>query len=226
MDATFFMSNMVPQAPDLNRGTWEKLEEYCRSQAHDGDETLYVVAGPAGKGGVGSEGPRDELRRRVVVPSHCWKVVLVVPSGVTDPAKVTSAEARVFSVIMPNQQGLEKDWRKLAVPVSEVEKLTGYTFFDRLPRDVAEDLRARKPETRAKAERAPPKVAKVAKGKEAATDLELREFVKGCVVGNRQTKKYHVPGGRYYESGIKSKHAVFFRTAADAEKAGYTAAKR
>jgi endonuclease G len=26
MDATFLMSNMVPQSPNLNRGPWEKLE--------------------------------------------------------------------------------------------------------------------------------------------------------------------------------------------------------
>ena len=62
MDATFLMSNMVPQAPDLNRITWEKLESYCRDQVRDGDQVLYITAGPAGRGGVGSDGPRDTLR--------------------------------------------------------------------------------------------------------------------------------------------------------------------
>jgi micrococcal nuclease len=63
---------------------------------------------------------------------------------------------------------------------------------------------------------------KLTKGK----GLELAGFEKGCVVANRATKKYHLPGGRYYESGKKSKNAVFFRTEEDAKKAGYTAAKR
>jgi hypothetical protein len=37
------------------------------------------------------------------------------------------------------------------------------------------------------------------------------------VIGNLRTKKYHVPGGRYYESSKASKKAVFFRTAEDAK---------
>ena len=44
------MSNMVRQAPDLNRIAWEKLESYCRDQTLDGDEDLHVVAGAVGEG--------------------------------------------------------------------------------------------------------------------------------------------------------------------------------
>jgi hypothetical protein len=135
-------------------------------------------------------------------------VVLVLPAGITDARKVTAAEARVFAVVMPNKQGLSNDWREFAVPVSEVEKLAGCTFFGSLSRDVARDLRMRKPETRAKA------------------SGELAAWEKGCVIANRETKKYHLPGGRYYEKAKTSKHAVFFKTEADAKKAGYTAAAR
>jgi endonuclease G len=225
-DATFLMSNMMPQSPDLNRMTWEKTEEYCRGQARDGDEDLYIIAGPAGQGGTGSDGERKVLRGTkgdIVVPAKCWKVVVVLPASITDPRKVTAAEARVFAVILPNVQGLSTDWRSFAVPVQDVEKLTGYTFFDRLPRDVADELRTRKPETRAKAERPRPKVAKKqTKGKE----LELPAYVKGCVIGNRSTKKFHNPGGSGYERARQSKNAVFFKNAKDAEAAGYTPVKR
>src|SRR5262249_15526902 len=44
-DATFLMTNMVPQAPNNNRKTWEHLEEYCRTLANSGKD-LYMVAGP------------------------------------------------------------------------------------------------------------------------------------------------------------------------------------
>jgi DNA/RNA endonuclease G (NUC1) len=229
MDATFLMSNMVPQAPDLNRITWEKLEAYCRDQARDGDEDLYIVAGPAGTGGTGSEGKETALRGKggkVVVPAKCWKVVLVVPAGTTDSKKVT-AEARVFAAIMPNEQGLSHKWRDYAVKVEDVEALTGYTFFGRLPPDLAKELRSREPETRAR-RKAPPAESKAEgppKQGEAA-GLELPAFVAGCAVGNRQSKIYHVSGGRGYGAAQKSKNAVFFRTAADAEKAGFTRAKR
>jgi hypothetical protein len=158
----------------------------------------------------------------IVVPARCWKVVLVVPAGTADPRKLTAETARVFAAIFPNTQGVSTDWRSYAVPVAEVEKLTGYTFFTSLPRALAEDLRTRKPQTRAKAEKPRPK--KVTK--KDSKDLELPAFVEGCIVGNRSTKKYHVAGGRGYERAKKSKNAVFFKSTRDAEQAGYTAVKR
>jgi hypothetical protein len=228
MDATFLMSNMVPQVPALNRGPWEKLEEYTRGQARDGEQDFYLVAGPAEQPAVGPDGTRRWLRRpggRIAVPGKCWKVVLGVPVGTSDPKRVTAADSRVWAVVMPNVEGLDSDWRSHAVPVREVEKLTGYTFFTNLPAAVAEDLRSRKPETRARAERPPPNKVATKKGAEAK-GLELPAFREGCIVANRRSKVYHLPGGRYYEKGKDSKDAVFFKSAKDAEAAGYRASKR
>ena len=57
---------------------------------------------------------------------------------------------------------------------------------------------------------------------EAGPDAKtLAAFVTGCIVGNKKTKKYHVPGGQYYESGKASANAVFFADEATAVKAGY-----
>jgi endonuclease G len=38
--ATFLMTNMVPQAPQNNRETWDNLESYCRKLVGEGNE-LY-----------------------------------------------------------------------------------------------------------------------------------------------------------------------------------------
>ena len=69
-------------------------------------------------------------------------------------------------------------------------------------------------------------VAKKKDRKEEKKDLEeqlaLTQWEKGCVIGNRKTKKFHVPGGKYYESSKVSKNAIFFKNASDAKKAGYT----
>jgi hypothetical protein len=225
MDATFLMTNMVPQAPDLNRGSWEKCESYCRDQARDGDEDLYVVAGPLGQGGTGSDGERSSLRGAggtVTVPAKCWKVVLVVPAGVTDPKKVT-AEARVFAVVIPNQQG-QRNWRDHAVRVEEVQRLTGYTFFTHLRAEVARELREREPETRAR--RTPSTAEAKGKAPSKGAVVELPAFKAGCVVGNRKSKIYHVTGGAGYKAAQKSANAVFFKDAKDAERAGYRRAKR
>src|SRR5262249_18382917 len=118
MAATFLTTNRVPQSSSLNMGTWASLERYCLQQVPKEGRDLYRIAGPAGRGGWGKEGYRTVLRGangQIVVPGKCWKVILSVPAGTPDPRKVTSAQARVDAVIMPNQQGLDRDWRTYAV---------------------------------------------------------------------------------------------------------------
>jgi endonuclease G len=229
MDVTFYMTNMVPQSSQLNRVTWEKLESYCRDQARDGEE-LYIVAGPAGQGGTGSKGPKDFLPAsggKIVVPSSCWKVVLILPPGVTDPQKVTAEEARAFAAIMPNNQALETAWRKYATTPAEVEKLTGYAFFSNLSADVAKELKGRR-DTRARptSTEPAPKERKKGAAKKGGEGGTLPGFEEGCVIGNRNTKIFHVPSEAYYEKAKGSKYAVFFKDADAARKAGYRQAKK
>jgi micrococcal nuclease len=78
-----------------------------------------------------------------------------------------------------------------------------------------------------------PPSAYLARNKEKAADQKGREegvalagWEKGCVIGNKSTKKYHLPSGRYYEQMKTSQHALFFRTEDDAKKAGYSAASK
>src|SRR4029079_10297227 len=52
--ATFLMSNMVPQAPDNNQGPWANLENYLRTLLPANE--IYIVSGVAGTGGTGSNG--------------------------------------------------------------------------------------------------------------------------------------------------------------------------
>ncbi len=56
--ATFLMSNLVPQAPDNNRITWENLESYGRRLVKEGHE-LYIIAGPLGEAGLLSSDGRE-----------------------------------------------------------------------------------------------------------------------------------------------------------------------
>jgi hypothetical protein len=58
--------------------------------------------------------------------------------------KTVTEEAQVIAVIVPNIQGLARDWTKYRVSVNDMEDLTGYTFFSRLRPAVAEKLKARK----------------------------------------------------------------------------------
>lgn len=133
--------------------------------------------------------------------------------------------------VMPPREAGERssgqDWRDFAVPVKDVEELTGYNFFTNLPPDLAKDLRTRKPETRAaRTKPSTPGAKEDDKPPKKVEGLELPGFKPGCIVGNKKSKIYHTPTGSGYEKAKTSTNAVFFKTADDAEKAGYKRAKR
>ena len=139
--ATFVMTNIIPQAPNVNRKAWAQLEVYCRELVRSGHR-LYIVAGPDGRGGTGSRGFASSLRDgKVVVPAECWKIVVVLPgAGGDDVSRLTGRE-RVISVEMPNDNDkVGEEWDKFRVAAAQVEQRTGYKFFDKLPPDIAHQL--------------------------------------------------------------------------------------
>jgi endonuclease G len=126
--ATFVMTNIIPQSPVVNQKTWAELESYCRSLVADGKKALYIVAGPAGRGGRGRFGYKNLIADgKVVVPDKCWKVVLVLEPGST---KVDQS-SRVIAVIMPNDNNIKLDWTDYRVSLKDVEGLTSYRFFEK-----------------------------------------------------------------------------------------------
>ncbi len=136
-DATFCMSNMLPQTAALNRHVWEKLESYLREQVRAGNE-VYEVAGPAGTAGTIASGA-------VVVPQACWKVALILPNGTNDLARI-NGNSRVIAVVMPNtdDKSLETaDWRSYLVTPKQVEGATHLDLFAALPAQTKHALEAK-----------------------------------------------------------------------------------
>ncbi|MEP6635386.1 MAG: DNA/RNA non-specific endonuclease [Acidobacteriota bacterium] len=127
--ATFFMTNMMPQAPANNQGPWADLETYCRTLVAAGNE-LYIITGGSGQGGTGSNGgvTTTVAGGHVVVPSQTWKVIIVIQQGTDDVNRVTTT-TRTIAVIMPNTQTINADWRTYRVSVDQVEALTSFDFF-------------------------------------------------------------------------------------------------
>jgi endonuclease G len=79
--STFLLTNIVPQAPKLNRDSWRLLEAYTQKLAADGNE-VYIIAGTYGKGGIGDKGEVSTLADgKLTVPSALWKVIVVLPVG-------------------------------------------------------------------------------------------------------------------------------------------------
>jgi endonuclease G len=138
--ATFVMTNVVPQSAANNEHGWERFESYCRSLVRQGKE-LYVVAGPQGQGGESRKGRRDVIHGKagdIVVPETTWKVVMVLDAG-----GAPGPDTRLLAVVMPNDQTVGDDWRKYQTKVAEVEKLTGFTFFDKADPAIIGPLKGR-----------------------------------------------------------------------------------
>lgn len=121
MRESFLMTNICPQAGDLNRGAWNKLEEKCRQRARR-DSAVVIICGPVfDKTGASMLiGPTG-----VAVPKGFFKVVL---SPYTDPPTA-------IGFIMPNGP-VPGGMQKCAVSVDSVERLTGMDFFAALPDEV------------------------------------------------------------------------------------------
>ena len=81
----------------------------------------------------------------MVVPSECWKIVVVVPEsgGFDDLAKI-NASTRVIAVEMPNDNDIVgEQWAGFRTSVSAVEARTGLHFFDRISPAIAQALKSK-----------------------------------------------------------------------------------
>ncbi|GAB4023776.1 hypothetical protein GCM10028808_75040 [Spirosoma migulaei] len=107
---TFILTNIVPQAPQLNRQSWLRLEDYCRNLVAQGNE-LYIIARTTGKGGEGDNGKASTIANgRLTVPAALWKVIVVLPVGSDDVSRI-NAQTRVIVVIIPNTSSVgEQVW--------------------------------------------------------------------------------------------------------------------
>jgi endonuclease G len=115
MSESFFLSNMVPQVPNHNRGIWKQLETFVRDWVVDHGMDIYVVSGTAYNNGHKTIG-----EGRVGVPDTLWKVI------------VDRKEGKAIAFIIPNTALPVKDLPKYATTVESVEKLTGINFMPKL----------------------------------------------------------------------------------------------
>lgn len=140
---TFILTNIVPQAPQLNRQAWLRLEEYCRNLVAQGNE-LYIIAGTYGKGGEGDNGKVNSIASgKLTVPASLWKVIVVLPVGSGDLSRI-NAQTRVIAVWMGNTNTVgEQSWGNYRVSVDDVEKKTGHDLLSNVPESVQRVVEAK-----------------------------------------------------------------------------------
>lgn len=132
-DATFFLSNILPQVEDLNTGPWQLLEEHTNDITRFHQREVYNIAGalyPATPQTLKGEGKVD-------IPSSTWKIVVVLPYGQGLADVTSAADLQVIAVNMPNTQGIRGNpWQMYVTTVDALEAATGYDFLAALPDDV------------------------------------------------------------------------------------------
>lgn len=136
---TFYLTNMVPQAPNNNQGPWVDLETESRNLARAGKE-LFIVSGgtfSASSNAIGSGG--------VVVPDQTFKVIVVLDAVGQGPSAVTT-NTRVIAVLMPNENSqisITADWHDFRVSVDTIEAMTGNDFLSEVDPAVQAVIEAR-----------------------------------------------------------------------------------
>jgi len=131
---TFLMSNMSPQAPQMNRQIWRFLESAVRDLARQERYVeVYAICGPLFN--IGD--PIDVIGdNRVVVPDAFFKSVLAE----TAVASSSRTQLELWTFAIPNK-GTDQPLEAFIRPTSEIERWAGLSLWDRLTGMSAEKLK-------------------------------------------------------------------------------------
>ena len=126
---TFYMSNIIPQAPNNNQITWGNMENYLRTLLSN--QEIYIISGCYGQGGTGSNGGTTNTIAggSITVPNRIWKIAVILPIGSNDLSRISTA-TRVIAVNMPNTQTVNSQpWGFYRTSVDAIEAATGYNVL-------------------------------------------------------------------------------------------------
>ena len=140
---TFYATNMMPQYGRFNQGVWADLEGLVRGWRCS--DTLFVVTGTLFKEGSYQFTARG---RKITSPSHCYKLVLRTKSGKSGKyiSEITSAsELKAIAFLFKNNStGAATAIEDAAVPIAEIEQLSGFEFFRNLNPAIADEVKQQK----------------------------------------------------------------------------------
>ena len=109
MSESFFLSNMVAQVPNNNRGIWKQLETWERFWVLKGGD-FYIISG-----GIFAPGHKT-IGAGVGVPTHLYKII------------IDKQTKQVTAYLMPNTALAVEDLPKYQTTMTAVEQATGMQF--------------------------------------------------------------------------------------------------
>lgn len=116
MTESFYLSNICPQHPELNRRSWKTLEERIRNWAIR-DSAIIIICGPIIENGCARMG-----KNKISVPNGFFKVIL---SPFASPPQA-------IGFLFKNQHSTSP-LKEYAVTIDSVESVSGLDFFHSLP---------------------------------------------------------------------------------------------
>lgn len=110
MSESFFLSNMVPQVANNNRGIWKQLEMQERQWVTAPGTDFYIISG-----GIFDKG-YQKTGNGLGIPTRLYKII------------IEKNGKKVMAYLMPNGPLPVADLPKYQTTVAEVEKATGFKF--------------------------------------------------------------------------------------------------
>ncbi len=127
MRESFYLSNITPQKPGLNRGVWKDLEEQCRMWAADNGK-LLIATGP-----ILTPDLKRLGKNRVAIPVKFYKVICMIQDN----------KYEAVGFIFENKDYGKTSLRSLMVPVDSVEQVAQIDFFASLPDSIESRMEAK-----------------------------------------------------------------------------------
>jgi len=111
MSESFFLSNMVPQVANNNRGAWRLLESAERQWATNPNADFYIISG-----GIYDQG-HPVVGNGLGIPTRLYKIIIEKNSR------------QVQAYLMPNGPiNPATDWPKYQTNMATIEQATGMRF--------------------------------------------------------------------------------------------------
>ncbi|NMB82269.1 MAG: DNA/RNA non-specific endonuclease [Ignavibacteria bacterium] len=119
--STFLLTNILPQRPDLNRGVWLNLENYCEELCKKKNKELFVIAG-------GIFHSENKIKDVIAVPDSFFKIIVVLNRD--ESLESISDKTTIIAVAMPNKNEIRTDvWQNYVTNIRRIENSTGYDFL-------------------------------------------------------------------------------------------------
>ncbi len=135
--STFYMTNVIPQTPDLNRILWLSLEKYCNKLAVVNDKELYVITG-----GIFHSDTTLNNARKVAIPDSCFKIIIVMNKD--EGLDQINETTETISVVMPNAFEInDKNWKNYSTSIDAIEYSTGYDFLSNIPDELENKIESK-----------------------------------------------------------------------------------